>query len=52
MKEKIKNRAIALRVNDDMYEKLLNLSLIKSKKEKRNIGVSDIIRNIIEKEIS
>lgn len=51
MKKTIKDRAIALRVEFEMYEKLLELSLKKSKEEKRNVGVSDIIRNIIEKEI-
>lgn len=50
-KEIVKNRAIALRVEITMYEKLLELSLIKSKEEKRNVGVSDIIREIIKKEI-
>lgn len=50
-KKEIKDRAIALRVEMIMYEKLLELSLVKSREEKRNVGVSDIIRNIIEREI-
>lgn len=51
MKKTIKNKTIALRVEGVMYEKLLEISLKKSKEEKRNVGVSDIIRTIIEKEM-
>ena len=50
-KETTKNRTIALRIEMIMYEKLLELSLERSKKEKRNVGVSDVIRSIVEKEI-
>lgn len=48
MNKKTKNRAIALRMEEDMYIKLLDISIKKSKDEKRNVGVSDIIRTIIE----
>ena len=51
MTKKTKDKAIALRMEMEMYDKLLELSLIKSKKEKRNVGVSDIIREIIKKEL-
>lgn len=50
-KIKIQDKLIGLRMSTEMYEKLLELSLTKSKEEKRNVGVSDIIREIIKKEI-
>lgn len=50
-KIKIQDKAIGLRIPTEMYEKLLDLSLKKSKEKRKNIGVSDVIRTIIEKEL-
>jgi hypothetical protein len=50
-KSVIKDKIIALRIEKDLFNELLKLSLEKSKIEKRNVGVSDIVRNILKKEV-
>jgi len=50
-KEVVKDRTIALRVEMIMYEKLLEICLTKSKEQKRNVGVSDVIREMIKNEL-
>ena len=50
-KIKIQDKPIGLRLTQGLYEKLLKLALAQSAMEKRNVGVSEVIRKILEKNI-
>jgi len=49
---KIKNeKAISLRLPLDLYQKYVELALAKSNKEQRIINISEIIRDVLNKNV-
>ncbi len=49
--KKPKEKAISLRLDIDLYEKLVNKAIKQSKVNKKMIHISEIIREILEKNI-
>ncbi len=47
-----KGKSITFRLNQDLYEKCVENAINRSIKEKRIVKVSEIIREILEKELS
>jgi hypothetical protein len=49
MKENSKDRSVTIRINKDVYQKLVDETLERSVKEGRLIKISEIIREKLEK---
>ena len=49
MKENSKDRSVTIRINKDVYQKLVDETLERSVKEGRIIKISEIIREKLEK---
>ena len=47
--KKTKEKAISLRLSQELYQKFVNKAISKSNNEKRIINVSEIIREVLEK---
>lgn len=46
-----KEKAISLRLHIELYEKLVNKAINQSKKDKRIVHISEVIRKILEESI-